>query len=359
MTAKCEAFAHGVDDGPPKVKRRPGKDGASELVVKHASNTAVADARQQHLEAVTVAFSVIANAECSRVEAYITAGEALVQARAAGAYGTWRAWLEAHFSRSEDTAERAMTCWLHRDELRQESARVRGEFSLRKALDFIAQQKKPSDRQSQRKKETSKKELKERIEKLEQAILLKEAAIEAALQQRISVEHQVEPPVDTTMPTPAAPVENMSAETDPVRWAAELVGVPEAAERKTQSVVLAADQDLADQVMAGKLDLEEAYQQIAPVEPPLETEAAAVHATSPAKRDGYGLLECEMDARYGPLTGHEWWGISEGFQLRPGRGRRRQPVQYDDLFLKLIDYHSVPVLRWDEEARQHAEGGAE
>ena len=123
---------------PPEKRSAALAGGASVVqVVLPASITSLADDRQQHLDAVGAAFAVIANAECSRLEAHITAGEALVQAKAAGPHGTWRAWLTEHFDQSGDTAERAMNCWYHRDALREESARVRN-FSLRKALAFIA-----------------------------------------------------------------------------------------------------------------------------------------------------------------------------------------------------------------------------
>src|SRR5437867_1580561 len=94
----------GVDDGPPKEKSRPGKGGSRELVVRPASNTPATDTRQQHVEAVTAALAAIANAECSRVESYIIAGEALVAAKAAGAHGTWRGWIDQYFPQSSDTA---------------------------------------------------------------------------------------------------------------------------------------------------------------------------------------------------------------------------------------------------------------
>jgi hypothetical protein len=155
-------------DAPPNEKSRPGKGGSSELVVRPASSSATADTRQQHLDAVGVAFATIVSAEADRVEAYITAGEHFVAAKAAGPHGTFGAWLNDNFDYSEDTAERAMKCWHHRGALREESARVRN-FSLRKALDFIAQQKKGLSAPAESKrKPVTKQELKARVAKLEE-----------------------------------------------------------------------------------------------------------------------------------------------------------------------------------------------
>jgi hypothetical protein len=128
---------------------------------------------------VTVASAIIAAADCNLVEAYIKAGEALVAAKAAGPHGTWRSWLAQNFDQSEDTAERAMKFWHHRDELRAEAARVRN-FSVRKAMDVIADRRaaEAPPRHHRLRATPSKKVLQERIRTLEDRIILKNDAIE-------------------------------------------------------------------------------------------------------------------------------------------------------------------------------------
>jgi hypothetical protein len=285
-------------DAPPNEKSRPGKGGSSVVSVSGSpSSSAVTDTRQQHLEAVTAAIDVIASAESNRVEAYISAGEQLAAARAAGPRGTWGAWLRENFSLSADTAERAIHLWLKRDAVREFSARVRN-VSLRMVLDSLAQQKKAQLAPSEpKRKPVTKQELLDKLQSAEDALETKEAARQAERALRQAAEAKLAAITDQPVEPAVEPVTTTS----------------------------------------------------------MQTALVDITASPNDERDGNGVLIRELEALYGPLEGSEWWGLADRFRLR---GRRKQAL-YDEIFLKLIQHHNVPVLRWDDEYSRHNDGAVE